>query len=54
MALGAEPVRAAFDLGVGISAASNPLNQQGVPTVWRFTAGESLTTRYAISASVLP
>jgi hypothetical protein len=54
LALGAEPVRAAFDLGVGISAASNPLNQADVPTAWRFSAGESLTTRYSISASALP
>lgn len=54
LALGAEPVRAAFDLGVGISAASNPLNRAGVPTAWHFAAGENLTTRYSISASVLP
>lgn len=54
LALGAEPVRAAFDLGAGISAASNPLNQAHVPTAWGFCAGESLTTRYSITVSTLP
>lgn len=54
LALGAEPVRAAFDLGAGISATSNPLNQAHVPTAWRFSAGESLTTQYSISVSSLP
>ncbi|MCI9866962.1 hypothetical protein RHIZ_13505 [Rhizobium skierniewicense] len=48
LALGMEPVRAAFDLGEQISAANNPLRQAGIETSWDFTAGECLTTRYAI------
>jgi hypothetical protein len=48
LALGMEPVRAAFDLGERISAANNPLRQSGIETAWTFTAGECLTTRYTI------
>jgi hypothetical protein len=48
LALGIEPVRAAFDLGERISAARNPLRQTGIETAWTFRAGECLTTRYAI------
>ncbi|MDH7804860.1 MULTISPECIES: hypothetical protein [unclassified Rhizobium] len=50
LALGVEPVRAAFDLGERISAATNPLRQAGIETTWAFTAGECLRTRYAIRA----
>lgn len=54
LALGIEPVTAAFDLGTAISAnAGNPLAAAGVPTARRFAAGERVATRYAISAEPL-
>lgn len=51
LAIGIEPVRAAFDLGQSVSASSNPLSRVGIPTVWHFGAGETLVTRYAIRVS---
>lgn len=54
VALGIEPVTAAFDLGTAISAnPGNPLATAGVPTSRRFSAGERLVTRYDISVEPL-
>lgn len=49
LALGLEPVRAAFDLGTEISSRWNPLHLEQVPTAYSFTAGTPLTTQYKIS-----
>jgi hypothetical protein len=48
LALGFEPICAAFDLGQQVSAAENPVSRQGVATARRFAAGERFTTRYRI------
>jgi hypothetical protein len=54
LALGIEPVTAAFDLGTGISAnPSNPLAAAGISTARHFSAGEVLTTHYAIGIESL-
>lgn len=49
LAIGIEPVRAAFDLGVEVSARSNPLRRAGIETSYPFRAGIPLTTGYRIS-----
>ncbi len=49
LALGVEPVCAAFDLGSQISAAPNPINALGGPTARSFRAGEVFVTRYQIT-----
>lgn len=46
LALGIEPVRAAFDLGAGISGQPNPLNRAGTKTAYAFKAGVTLSTTY--------
>lgn len=48
LALGVEPVRAAFDLGEAISAGRNPLSNAGTETAFAFKAGVPLSTRYGI------
>ena len=53
LALGIEPVRAAFDLGVGVSTRPNPLRHAGVETSYPFTAGKQLTTQYRISVEAV-
>lgn len=54
LALGIEPVTSAFDLGTSISAnADNPLARTGVRTARQFSAGETLTTTYAIEVQAL-
>lgn len=51
LALGVEPVCAAFDLGVGVSRANdNPLVRLGA-TTRRLTAGAPFVTRYAMGVS---
>jgi hypothetical protein len=49
LALGMEPVCAAFDLGPAISAGPNPLAQAGHRTAHAFKAGVPLTTRLRLS-----
>lgn len=49
LALGFEPICAAFDLGPQVSAAENPIARRGVPTARQFTAGERFSTRYRIA-----
>jgi hypothetical protein len=53
LAIGIEPVRAAFDLGVRISARPNPLNNAGVETSYPFKAGMPLTTQYRIGVEAI-
>lgn len=53
LALGVEPVRACFDLGVGASCATTPLQQAGVPTTYGFRAGAAVVTRYQITSDLL-
>lgn len=47
LALGAEPCRAAFDLGAQVSAAANPLAER-MPTTLALRAGEAWETHYRI------
>lgn len=49
LALGVEPVCAAFDLGTQVSAAPNPISALGGPTARVFHAGEVFVTRYRVS-----
>ncbi|MCO6050284.1 hypothetical protein NGM99_10865 [Mesorhizobium sp. RP14(2022)] len=51
LALGVEPVCAAFDLGTAIGRAPNPLNARGTPTAHAFRAGETWTTRHRIAVA---
>jgi hypothetical protein len=53
LAVGIEPVRAAFDLGVSISANANPLQRAGVETCYPFRAGIPLTTQYRIAVEAV-
>jgi hypothetical protein len=54
LALGIEPVTAAFDLGTAVSAnQANPLAAAGVSTARQFYAGERVVTRYAIAVEPL-
>lgn len=48
LALGFEPVCAAFDLGTQISAAENPISKRGIATTRKFRAGEQFVTRYRL------
>ena len=48
LALGFEPICSAFDLGLQISAAENPISRRGVPTARAFRAGETFVTKYRI------
>ena len=54
LALGVEPICAALDLGPQISAQPNPISATGVPTVHRFTAGETFVTRYRVAVERAP
>jgi hypothetical protein len=54
VAVGIEPVRAAFDLGQCVSAdPKNPMAKAGVPTAIHLAAGETLQTRYTISVEAV-
>ncbi len=54
LALGMEPVTAAFDLGTSVSAnRNNPLEKAGHATARDFAAGEILETRYSIEVASL-
>ncbi|HYD98470.1 MAG TPA: hypothetical protein VEH84_03730 [Alphaproteobacteria bacterium] len=53
LALGVEPVCAAFDLGTAVSAGDNPIAAAGVPTARLLPAGEVFATRYRIGAEPL-
>jgi hypothetical protein len=48
LALGFEPICAAFDLGQQVSAAENPISRRGVKTARQFRAGERFVTEYRI------
>lgn len=48
LALGLEPICAAFDLGPQISTSPNPISARGIPTFRSFTAGERFITRYRV------
>jgi hypothetical protein len=48
MAIGIEPVAAAFDLGTAISAGANPLGARGVATAVELHPGRPFRTRYRI------
>lgn len=52
LALGVEPVRAAFDLGTGVSTQPNPLSRSGADTAFDLSARDGFHTRYEITASV--
>lgn len=54
LAVGVEPVAAAFDLGTTISAADNPIARRGVATAVDFHAGHAVTTQYRIAVQPLP
>jgi hypothetical protein len=51
LALGVEPVAAAFDLGTAISTADNPIARRGIATAASFRAGVPVTTRYRIAVA---
>lgn len=48
VALGVEPVCAAFDLGPAVSSAPNPIGAGGTPTVRAFDPDQPFTTHYRI------
>jgi hypothetical protein len=48
VALGVEPVNAAFDLGPAISTAPNPISAAGIATAQAFDPDQPFTTRYRI------
>ena len=48
IALGVEPVNAAFDLGPAVSTAPNPINAAGIPTAQAFDPDTPFTTSYRI------
>ena len=51
-AVGIEPVRAAFDLGVDVSCdPGNPIAKAGYPTALELAAGEVFSTSYRIEAT---
>jgi hypothetical protein len=54
LAVGVEPVAAAFDLGTAISAGDNPISRRGVATAVDFRAGQPVTKRYHIAVQPLP
>lgn len=49
LALGVEPISAAFDLGTQVSNAENPISRAGSRTGWPFTPSEPFETRYVVS-----
>ncbi|MFN3253469.1 hypothetical protein [Roseibium album] len=49
LALGVEPVRAAFDLGTCVSADDNPVSRLGEATAFDFAANREFHTTYTIS-----
>jgi len=53
VALGVEPVCAAFDLGPTVGAGSNPIAASGVPTAMQFHAGKTWKTTYRIECTAL-
>lgn len=52
--LGVEPVTAAFDLGESVSAADNPLDAEGIPTVVALSPESDLVIRHGIGVDLLP
>jgi hypothetical protein len=52
LAVGIEPVRAAFDLGSGVSADDNPVSELGEATAFDFVANREFHTAYAISVQM--
>lgn len=48
VALGVEPVNAAFDLGPAVSTAPNPISAAGIATAQSFHPDQPFTTRYRI------
>lgn len=53
LALGVEPVSAAFDLGTRVSTADNPLNRAGSRTTWQFSPSVPFETRYVVTVEGL-
>lgn len=51
VALGVEPVNAAFDLGPAVSTAPNPISAMGIPTAQTFHPDEPFITRYRIGVT---
>ena len=51
VALGVEPVAAAFDLGPAISTAPNPISAGGTPTAYDFHPDRPFTTSYRIGVT---
>ena len=49
LALGIEPVRAAFDLGTSVSNMENPLRAKGDDTAYEFKSGQCFHTSYQIT-----
>lgn len=54
MALGAEPIAAAFDLGPAVSTSDNPIAASGVATAIAFEPGRTFTTCYRLSVDAAP
>jgi hypothetical protein len=52
VALGVEPVCAAFDLGTAVSTARNPISAGGTATAYEFHPDRAFVTRYRIGASL--
>lgn len=52
VALGVEPVCAAFDLGPAVSTAPNPISAAGIPTARAFDPEHPFTTHYRIGVTV--
>jgi hypothetical protein len=48
VALGVEPINAAFDLGPAVSSAPNPISATGTATAHAFHPDAPFTTRYRI------
>lgn len=51
VALGVEPVAAAFDLGPAVSTAPNPISAAGTPTAYDFHPDRPFTTSYRIGVT---
>jgi hypothetical protein len=51
VALGVEPVSAAFDLGPAVSTAPNPISAKGIATSRAFDPEQPFTTRYRIGVA---
>lgn len=52
VALGVEPINAAFDLGPAVSTATNPISAAGIPTAQAFHPDQPFTTRYRIGVTL--